>query len=721
MKKKTTLRIDAPSAFADRCDASNPGMRTPLLARRNVLGWLSGGAALAGLPTLVSCGGGGGAGGGFGVGWPSTDPAGGGDNSNVISDEQRFDVLRRVALKGAELRTGRTRLAFVQALATYMSTLPEYTATGVDEDTLCAWALFRDGRMQIVAANRNAIAESDSLFAEEPADAGPTATSTLLVKAQAELPLDATARVLHSFGASADRQPTVTALKQLLVRGDYTVRDGVQGDARVSTLREVKGDGFFFINTHGGASPQIEFGNASAPALYSLQSSTQMSPELERLSEFKEDFKAWRLTYFNGDIFDDQPDGTATTQWRYGITANFVDAYWRFSKNAVVFINACASARTASAKWAGAFMAACHRQGAGVYVGWSNIVSPTGADAAPRYFVDRMLGTNAVDPELEPQRAFPWDLVLNDMRKSNRHIDPNTQAELLAVPNPNSASTHILTPSIEHLEVSESTNELRLHGSFGTVQGAVEVDGARLPIVKWEPNLVRCALPPVTQPGAHGKVIASLGPRKSNTRWLSLWTVEMSYHERSPLSGDLRIDGKATLHLRADVGKVRSAPGGTPALVPRHAQASRDSAFKMTASGSFLGIGWSGTMNFVAMPGPTERVLSCGLLIHDEGDFKGALGLERGLEREGGFTASYPPPQPSTQFTAQPGQLDGTKAFPQELPSGDYFPEPLTAFNFNFGPDYTIPGRTHTDPYTGATFRWNDTKPRYAPQRDDAT
>lgn len=671
------------------------------IGRRAALRWMSGGAALASAPLLLgACGGGGGGGGGMPLLPVAVPPPA--DPGTPIGDARRLEVIEAVTRKGWELRDGRTREQFVQALADHMATLPEYVATGVDMATITAWGHFRDGRVHIVSANRDIseppVPESDDTAPPAPAFAAKTAAAPV------ELPAEATARVLHAFGNNLDRQPTVAVLTRLLGNGGYAVRDGARGDARLSTLRQVQGDGFFYINTHGGASNTIERDNPTAPALYSLQSSTGVSDELERTPDIQDDLKNWRLTYYTADVFELQPDGQPLRLTRYGITANFVRKYWQFADNAVVFINACSSARTIDLAWSGGFVAACHDKGAGVYLGWNETVSTVGADRAPRYFVDRLLGANAVSPESPNQRAFAWDLVMEDMKVKGKDTDPQTKARLRALPRPGQGKTHLLAPTIERLQVSEYDDELVLFGGFGSVEGKVEIGGSERRVIRWEHDRIRCELPRSGE-GCAGPVSVRVGERRSNVRQLSMWTVPFRSEWVDDRYSELRVKGSGTVRLRADLGPARTVPAQEPQHGVVYAIGARDSGYRQVAGGSHplpggCSISWSGTQDFPGIPENGSGDPDTVLMSHFRVDTKtreAAFGLALGL-RDASVSTLVENNCGSKDKMARPlGLLEGAEAFarPDMLDAGPLYQIP--AIKMELSGRFNIPPRTVHD------------------------
>ncbi|MEO8752956.1 MAG: hypothetical protein ABI624_09785, partial [Casimicrobiaceae bacterium] len=313
-------------------------------------------------------------------------------------DATRLRVVAAVETKSQELRKqGLTRLALVQAVGAYMATRPEYVATGVDTETTAAWGWFAGGGVHAFVANR------------DPAP-GPALAQRVLPQPRdgAEIPTRMQAMLLHPFGRGFQNQTAIDDMRRFLVAKGWVVDVLAEGNANVETLRRVADKGFFYINTH---SFRVPVDDASEPdgKMFGVQSSTVRSLALDRVyTAERVTLQLVYLTAENGDEITGSDGGvTRVIDSRYAITYRFVDAFMKFPPGSVVFINGCFSTRSDR------FVSAFHRKGAGMFLGWSELVTGAVTDKVPPYFVDRMLGANEhPDKESPPQRAFPAPLVL---------------------------------------------------------------------------------------------------------------------------------------------------------------------------------------------------------------------------------------------------------------------------------------------------------------------
>lgn len=598
-----------------------------------------------------------------------------------------------------------------------------YVRTGIAPGALNAWGVFADGTVHIVAHNFSPdggqpVPNADAIQSARPASL-------------ANLPGARAAQLLHSFGAGFDGQKHVTALASMLTGKGYQIVPSREGDASLATLRSVRGNGYFYLQTHGGLMYYVDPDKQkdTSEYVFALQSSTLVDQKAATSAAIRDDLANRRLNWFTASTGEKiEVDGKIVDkkETRYGINYRFVERYWEFEPNSVVVIFACNSATvlvpdepaTVSAEM---FIAACHRKGAGVYVGWTEVVSAQGGDAI-EYYTDRLLGANKVKPEPWKQRAFPSEEVLADMDRKGIRRDADHGALLVARRNPNTRADAILAPSIRHLEVDESRSELALVGLFGDQEGTVSVGGQEAAILEWKPDKVRVRLAPPGQDGAHGPVVAKVFEHSSNTRWLSMWQPQLKYTWVETSRSTLRVDGDAHLYFRGDVGRVRDKPGESPRRPERFAAAATLSTFMTQASGSFAHPGgvcvdtWSGRMDFpVAYPIVAPGLLNGLRLNGAQGT--GALGLA--------IAALTPALRESSTcggggtFVPAWDDFDGAASFPLGGIEGQPVIE-LPALQFSISStDFVVPKRNYTGS-DGVSVQWEKFVPSFVPTDDDA-
>ncbi|WP_157754987.1 hypothetical protein [Variovorax boronicumulans] len=142
-------------------------------------------------------------------------------------------------------------IAYLTELTGIMAKDPNYVETGFDERSLTAWGTFADGRVHMVSHNFKPTGTSTPTATI--ADTGQAQKAAGLAAAKPpELPGERKARLMHSFFTPFDGQAAIAEMSGWLSTHDYALQPGVEGDAHITTLRQIKGDGFFYINTHGG-------------------------------------------------------------------------------------------------------------------------------------------------------------------------------------------------------------------------------------------------------------------------------------------------------------------------------------------------------------------------------------------------------------------------------------------------------------------------------------
>ena len=639
-------------------------------------------------------------------------------------DSPEIAAIRRVEAKYLELLAqGTRRLDLVRAIEQFMATLPEYEVTGVVEEGLTAYGIFRSGRAHIVGDNR----EFDAGPAPQPP---PAATGRLQPLAgKTELPQTPWARLLHSFGDTLfTQEPIYDIASWLEDPGGYGIRPGKRGDARLSVLRTIAGDGFLYFNTHGG--PYRKTRASTGQYFFSLQSSTLATTVADRQAEIKADLDAGFLTYFTeknfrqhfvrGVLVDD-------VDTRYGITAEFVNVHWGpLSPDSIIFVNACYGGRTdggalgnqAAAK---TFVEACLGKGADVYFGWSDLANSGTCYDTVRYFVDRLIGAKKFMPETPDQRAFPWELVYQDLQRAGLAHDGKTGADLIAFPRGGDDSV-ILDSSIRELQVNEYDETLVIKGTFGTRRGKVTIGPGELAmdIKSWDWDTIVCNLDR-TGPRANGDVMVQVQGangawRKSNVHQLTEWNIPLHYFWPAVLDiAGLKIEGTGKLRFRADVGSYREKPHDPPVFPYRGMVPTKDSSLPLTASGTGTSDGCTATLAGGTVGFPVETLVGTpsGLLIAAAAKVDantphlGAVGLAFGIAAGGSpFQIQFSGPPGCNQTVPVPltmGELDSQMTFPQQ---GGFPDIPLFGLNVTWDGQFHLPAKSHTDPGLAFIVEW---------------
>jgi hypothetical protein len=489
---------------------------------------------------VIGCGGGGGAGGGSN---------GGGTGS--ITDATRSAAIAKVEDKIEHLQSGgETKDQQNAQIAAFIKTLPEFSDANVGPD-LSVWGRFKDGRFLVVSNNRDPI--WDQPHTPSKVYTGPRAATDFVTKSKQ-------ARLFHSFGLGFDQQQgLIGTMKSYLTDAGYNIVPTQEGDARLSSLRGVSGDGFFYFNTHGGS-----FEISSTEKVYCVSSSTLRSDDNERMPDIKADLDSNKIVYMtckNGETIHIGPIDVPDWDTRYAITSKFVTAYWSFAQNAVVFMNSCFSAYTKDPNGAQQFMFACKLKGAGAYLGWDGVVATPTSENAPQYFVDRMTAANKDNPESPDQRAFFCKDIVADMKKKG--IVPGANGTDLVLSLRVAGADIGLRPSIEYLFMNEPSDTLYISGKFGLEPGTVSVDGTDAQVLVWTSDLIQARIPKKGA-GSFGDVIVKTNGKESNKRPLTKWVTNFNYKATDAGSTFCQVVGKFV--IRQDFGRRRDLPAGDAKL-----------------------------------------------------------------------------------------------------------------------------------------------------------
>jgi hypothetical protein len=492
----------------------------------------------------------------------------------------KLAAIAAVESRGIDfLKTSTSAPAFAQSIAAFMATRPEYVASGIDNATLSAWGRFADGTAHVATINR--LPAASAAVAEN---------KYLRLKDGGEVPQTARARLLQSFAAFESAEP-IDRMSGYLNAMNWRVTTG--STASVAALMTVNGDGFFYLNTHGGAVVDQTNPNRT---VYSVQTSTLVEGAIETV---------YLPMVLNGElVYFTAPQDTVTIKQpglpnvdiplldtRYAITYKFVNHYMSFAGSSVVLMNACFSSTDAT------FIDAFTSKGAGAYLGWSRLLSPAAAFEAAPYFVDRMLGSNKQAPvESPPQRPFPYDQVLQDMATKGLNTDKQTGATLTGFSG-QSAQPPIFAPSIRRVWVLEPDQSLHIEGAFSSDQSdppKVTVGGASVNVRSSAADEIVAQLP---GPTASGDVIVEIRGVKSNARQLTLWSMPITYAWNPALFQGWKMQGSGTVRLRADIAGYRTSPAGPLIFITPGGPATTDSSIQITGSGSYTTGGCTATLS----------------------------------------------------------------------------------------------------------------------------
>jgi hypothetical protein len=476
----------------------------------------------------------------------------------------------------------------------YLDALPNVANVGITEGTTTVWANFNNGFSFLIPNNREPSTPADTLVDAQsvvPRSAARPQTGAKHITIPAgrgmmralrvpekgrEIPDVPRFRAVNAIGSChIDPLPGIRAL---LTAGHYA--NTYPGAPTVANLKNVNGDGIFYINSHGGpgfdkqGNPYYAIWTLDPLNVATLANYSGMVGRRELVG---------MLQYSNN------AQGACACVMHYGFTSAFVTAYMSFAKNSLVIVDACSSASGP----AGALQQAFKGKGASVYVGWTNSVGAGHAYAAMKYLLDRILGLNVISPEDPEQRAFNIYDVRDDMAAHTSLLtDPQTGAVLTVVALKDDFG--LLTPSIQFLSLEDDGQQPRLliAGVFGSDPGedkrSVTINGQELQNIDWYSTEIDCDIPE-TGSNASGTVVVTVGTgataRKSNPVNITEWIGELTYDRDDP--GEMAAQMKIKVRILADIHSFRDFPGEPPfettvLFIPRG-----DTNIHMTTSGKY--------------------------------------------------------------------------------------------------------------------------------------
>jgi len=527
-------------------------------------------------------------------------------------------VLQSITAKFDSL-PGADAQADDQVMLSFVQGLPQVASAGLQVDPPLVWVNFNDGGERLDILNNIKLpavpflkqSTGQAAVQQTKSQKGAVPMRALAVKAAAtatagsptELPQSRQVRIVSSMGSGFD-DPSPDIKLWLIIHGYDPATDA---DASLDSLRNVGGDGVFYISAHGG----IDKDEKSLRVRTSTLVNSKCNPN---------------LVGYNADLCSDLllPDditnkrvivtvakekwNSTTKKWisedHYSIDKAFVEHYnWSFAANSLVYIDTCHSNQADPNVQA--FKETLIANGASVYVGWTEEVgSGVSADTA-RLVFDRLLGANMFCPEdgaeqcshgpaIPPafaQRPFDYTQVAFDLPKHNLGADTKPTANLKFDA---TGSFGLLAPSIMTMIPMEGQQQLLIQGSFGSVQDTVTIGGTPVGVLKWseDGSTITTDLPS----GAAGDVVVTVNGHKSNAAQLTKWIGGFTATLTGPESAKQTVVFQTS--FRADVRKFRVVIHDPP-FEPS------SSAIELVNSESSAPFACSGTYSFTS-PGRSD-------------------------------------------------------------------------------------------------------------------
>jgi hypothetical protein len=500
----------------------------------------------------------------------------------VIKEEARALAMDSIIAKYKALGALPLKERCLQTSA-FMKTIKEIADSGITEDGN-VWALFKDGVPYEIFGNMQALppskTEGSSWFPVSPSDfRGPRLDPESDTEARPfpaawrtsetfprpsggqdvlqgnDLPVSTRARVAMALG-NAFKDVTETIRRQLKI-GGYNCVPGA--DASVETLKNLQGDGVFFLQAHGGDGEVHDPKTNSRVIEYILSTSSLWSVEQSNKYARQNMFKDGLLGVCEA-VADRDPATQQLIDKRYfTITTRFIKKYWMFAENSFVFIDACNSIRLKETMTSA-------EVGVSVYGGYISTANDYCLDSV-LFLFDRMLGANEITPreEIAPQRPFDYHSIALDMeRKGLNPIPRKPDCKILFGLGPGNFG--LLAPSLKVMSVLAYRSRLELTGLFGKDPGEknrrVQMESVALPVESWEPERIVCHLPGPEIESAGEVTVINRG-RLSNSRWLTRWTGTVQIN-RSSDEGRLHLIADFFLVFASDPWPYRERAGDKP-------------------------------------------------------------------------------------------------------------------------------------------------------------
>jgi hypothetical protein len=551
----------------------------------------------------------------------------------AVAHEQVLQVITAKfdSLPGADAQ------ADDQAILSFIQGLPQVSSAGLQVDPPLVWVNFNDGGERLDILNNVKLPAvpfltppaAQAMLPKTKSEAVTAPTRALAVKAAAvaagsptELPQSRQVRIVSSMGSGFyDAAPDIKLW--LIIHGYDPATDA---DASLDSLRNVGGDGVFYISAHGGIDKEEQS--------LRVRTSTLENPKCNKdLPGFNADLCSDPL--LTEDINEHRVIVTTakekwnplTEKWtsedHYSIDKKFVDKWWAFGTNSLVYIDTCHSNQADPNVLA--FKNEVFSKGASVYAGWTEAVGSEASADTARLVFERLLGANMFCPEtgaaecghgpaIPPafaQRPFDYTQVATDLPLHHLGTDTNPAANLKFDAN---GSFGLLAPSISNMvanEIEGQNGQLFINGSFGADPrggsgggtNGVTVGGQNANIVNWSPTLITVDLAE-SGAGAAGDVTVTVRDHKSNVARLTEWHgTPFTYTITG--AGSEKINATFDLHFRTDIRKYRPAIHNEPIEPTGGFVNTADTGGNFSMSGQSTANGvtyrWSGSGTFVGV------------------------------------------------------------------------------------------------------------------------
>lgn len=498
---------------------------------------------------VVGCGGGGVSGGG------------GGGGGGTLTPTERSAVVQAVENQYQAMRAGHTLPETRALMLQYVRGQAAFKAAGTNSQGF-VWARFKDGPLLIM---------SDPSTVDPDGKAPrPTSPSPTTREKKWQLPTPKDAHLYNGFG-------TLFTYFQIFDIGAWLTDAGyeVKGTgykppgSTVEALRNVGGDGFFYIAGHG-----VTITYADGSAGYAIQTATRESPET--LQFYEAELKSEDLVIALCTNDWDAANKKGTQESFLCITTKFIQNNgWSFGENSFVVVNACNSAMITDA---------IKDAGASTLASWTNIAMNDKMFVAVECVLDRLLGLNKMIEQDVKQRPLDYTSVMTELNMfgNTRYALPADEGggmtELTIQELKGSGEPFgLLAPSIALLSAHPYEDKLYVYGVFGKDpgDGKVTVDGSEISVESWgydamsKMDRITCKLPK-TGAGSHGDVQVTVRDHKSNKRQLTL--IKGKFKLTHDLNDGRRFVVEHDLRFRVDLKSIIMESAKPPVFSPPNPQ-----------------------------------------------------------------------------------------------------------------------------------------------------